>query len=356
VRLFDEHEQVVICHEPEAQLKAIIAIHDTTLGPALGGIRMWPYERDEDALWDVLRLARGMTYKNALAGLELGGGKTVVIGDPQNGKSELLLRALGRFVDSLGGRYLAAEDVGTSSEDAVVVARETPFITGLPRSAGGSGDPSPMTAWGVLCGMRAALREAGLSAGFEGVRVAVQGAGHVGSHLVRYLLEAGAVVTVADLHRGRVTPLVEQGATAADHATIHALDCEVFAPCALGAVINPDTVGALRCRVVAGAANNQLLDDAMGVALHERGIVYAPDFVVNAGGVINIADELHGGYDPVRARRSVERIEANLEAVFRRARADGGPPHRAASRLAEQRIAEARRARGDPVASLYKRP
>ena len=354
MRLFDEHEQVVICHEPEAGLRAIIAVHDTTLGPGLGGIRMWRYESDEAALTDVLRLSRGMTYKNAAAGLPLGGGKTVVMGDPLHDKSELLFRALGRFVDSLGGRYLAAEDVGTSTDDAVHVARETRFVTGLPCEMGGSGDPSPMTAWGVVCGMRAALREAGLGEGFDGVRVVVQGAGHVGAAVARHLLEAGAAVTVADIYPERVAPLQELGAAVTDPDGVHAVECDVFSPCALGAVIRPDTIDHLACRVVAGAANNQLLDGSMGDRLHARGIVYAPDFVINAGGVINIAEELGQPYDPERARHSVERIEANLTAVFERARSAGVPPHRAADLVAEERIAAARGSNGDPLRALYR--
>jgi leucine dehydrogenase len=352
LRLFTEHEQVVICHEPEAGLRALIAVHDTTLGPALGGIRMWTYESDEAALTDVLRLSRGMTYKNSAAGLPLGGGKTVVIGDPRTQKSELLFRALGRFIESLGGRYLAAEDVGTSTADAEIVACETRHITGLPVEKGGSGDPSPMTAWGVFCGMRAAIEEAGIGESFEGVRVAVQGAGHVGGDVVRHLLEAGAHVTVADLYADRIEPLVALGAEAGDRLTVHSLECDVYAPCALGAVIRPETVAELRCRVVAGAANNQLLDDAMGDALHNRGILYAPDFVINAGGVINIGEELGQPYDADRARTSVERIADTLRTVFARAKADGVPTHIAANRLAEERIADAHAADPDPLSGL----
>jgi leucine dehydrogenase len=354
VQLFHEHEQVVVCHEPEAGLRAIIAVHDTTLGPALGGIRMWRYDSDAAALTDVLRLARGMTYKNAAAGLDLGGGKTVVIGDPRSDKTELLFRALGRFVDSLGGRYLAAEDVGTSTADAELVALETRHITGLPFSRGGSGDPSPMTAWGVFCGMRAALAEAGLGEGLDGVRVAVQGAGHVGARLVAHLIDAGAKVTVADIYPERAEPLAALGAAVCDPDRIHAQECEVFAPCALGGVVRPDTVEALRCRVVAGAANNQLLDASMGEALHARGIVYAPDFVINAGGVINIGEELGRTYDPERARVAVERIGDTLAAVFARSRRDDIAPHLAADRLAEERIAAARADRPDAVAALYR--
>jgi leucine dehydrogenase len=354
VQLFQEHEQVVVCHEPEAGLRAIIAVHDTTLGPALGGIRMWRYDTDDAALTDALRLSRGMTYKNAVAGLHLGGGKTVLLGDPRTDKTHLLFRALGRFIDSLGGRYLAAEDVGTSTADAEIVALETEHITGLPVERGGSGDPSPMTAWGVFCGMRAALAEAGLGDELTGIRVAVQGAGHVGAGLVRHLLNAGALVTVADLYPERVSPLEELGATACPADSVHTQECDVFAPCALGAVIRPETVDALRCRVVAGAANNQLLDRSMGDALHARSIVYAPDFVINAGGVINIAEELGRPYDPDRARRSVERIADTLTAVFARSRSDNVAPNVAADRLAEERIAAARATRPDSVAALYR--
>jgi len=354
VQLFYEHEQVVVCHEPEAGLRAIIAVHDTTLGPALGGIRMWRYDADEAALTDVLRLSRGMTYKNAVAGLDLGGGKTVVLGDPRTDKTPLLFRALGRFVDSLGGRYLAAEDVGTSTDDAELVALETDHITGLPIARGGSGDPSPMTAWGVFCGMRAAAAEAGLGDDMRGIRVALQGAGHVGAGLVRHLLDAGAVVTVSDIYSERVGALVALGASACPPDEVHRQDCDIFAPCALGAVIRPETVGELRCRVVAGAANNQLLDGSMGDELHRRSIVYAPDFVINAGGVINIAEELGHPYDAERARASVERIAGTLRSVFERSRRDGIATHVAADRLAEERIAAARASRPDAVAALHR--
>ncbi len=345
VQLFGEHEQIVICHDPAAGLRAIIAVHNTVLGPGLGGIRMWPFASDEEALTDVLRLSRGMTYKNSLAGLPLGGGKTVVVGDSRTQKTPELFRALGRFIESLGGRYLAAEDVGTATEDAAEVAQETRYITGLPIELGGSGDPSPMTAWGVFVGMRAALREAGLDPGFAGVRVVVQGAGHVGAALTGHLLEAGADVTVADIHADRVEPLAALGARIADPATVHTLECDVLSPCALGATVRPETIGALRCRVIAGAANNQLQDGAMGDALAARGIVYAPDFAINAGGVINIGEELGRPYDAERAKQAVGRIERTLELVFERARSEGVPSHEAAEQLAEQRINDALRAR-----------
>jgi leucine dehydrogenase len=244
--------------------------------------------------------------------------------------------------------------VGTSTDDAELVALETDHITGLPTARGGSGDPSPMTAWGVFCGMRAAAAEAGLGDDLRGIRVAVQGAGHVGAGLVRHLLDAGADVTVSDIYPERVEALAELGAKACPPDEIHRQDCDVFAPCALGAVIRPETVGELRCRVVAGAANNQLLDSSMGDVLHSRSIVYAPDFVINAGGVINIAEELGRPYDAERARASVERIADTLTAVFERSRRDGIAPHVAADRLAEERIAAARASRPDAVAALHR--
>jgi leucine dehydrogenase len=345
VRLFADHEQVLVCQDRDAGLRAIIAVHDTTLGPGLGGIRMWTYSSDEAALTDVLRLSEGMTYKNALAGLDLGGGKTVVLGDPRRDKTPAMFQALGRFIDRLGGSYLAAEDVGTTTDDAEQVATRTRYITGLPVERGGSGDPSPMTAWGVFVGMRAALAEAGAGSGHEGIHVAIQGAGHVGGTLCGHLLDAGARVSVADIHPDRLEPLAARGAAVVAADEIHTVECDVFSPCALGAVIRPDTIGQLRCRVVAGAANNQLADLAMGDELKRREIVYAPDFAINAGGVINIGEELGGGgYDAERAKRSVERIEETLTAVFERARGEGVAPHRAAERMARERIAAARAA------------
>jgi len=344
VRLFHEHEQVTICHDEASGLRAIIAVHDTTLGPGLGGIRMWSYPSDEAALNDVLRLSEGMTYKNSLAGLDLGGGKTVVVGDPRLDKTPQKFRALGRFIDRLGGAYLAAEDVGTTTDDAEQVASQTRHVTGLPVDKGGSGDPSPMTAWGVVCGIRAALSEAGIGEGFEGVHVAVQGAGHVGADVARHLLAAGARVSVADLYQDRIDPILALGAEQVPAESVHELECDVFSPCALGAVIGPETIDRLRCRVIAGAANNQLADDSMGDQLAGRGILYAPDFAINAGGVINIGEELQGPYDAERAQRSVERIGDTLAAVFERARETGVSTHTAALAMARERIDAARSA------------
>jgi len=345
VRLFHEHEQVAICHDRDSGLRAIIAVHDTTLGPGLGGIRMWTYPSDDAALLDVLRLSEGMTYKNSLAGLPLGGGKTVVVGDPRTDKTPAKFVALGGFIDRLNGSYLAAEDVGTTTDDAELVATRTQYITGLPVARGGSGDPSPMTAWGVVCGIRAALAEArGGDGSLEGVHVAVQGLGHVGADVARHLLNAGARVTVADIYADRVGPLAELGAEEAPPDAVHAVECDVLSPCALGAGINGTTLPELRCRIIAGAANNQLADESMGDELQARGILYAPDFAINAGGVINIGEELQGPYDPDRARRSVERIGDTLAAVFERARETGVSTHTAALAMARERIDAARSA------------
>ena len=345
MRLFHEHEQVAICHDRDSGLRAIIAVHDTTLGPGLGGIRMWTYPSDDAALLDVLRLSEGMTYKNSLAGLPLGGGKTVVVGDPRTDKTPAKFVALGGFIDRLNGSYLAAEDVGTTTDDAELVATRTKHITGLPVARGGSGDPSPMTAWGVVCGIRAALAESREGdGGLEGVHVAVQGLGHVGADVARHLLEAGARVTVADIYADRVQPLAELGAEEAQPDAVHAVECDVFSPCALGAVVNGTTLPEMRCRIIAGAANNQLADETMGDELQARGILYAPDFAINAGGVINIGEELQGPYDAERAQRSVERIGDTLAAVFERARETGVSTHTAALAMARERIDAARSA------------
>jgi leucine dehydrogenase len=339
---FDEiaeqgHEQVVICHEPESGLRAIIAIHDTTLGPALGGIRQWPYRSDGEALWDVLRLARGMTYKAAVAGLDQGGGKTVVIA-PAGDSDEARFRALGRHIDTLGGRYIGAEDVGTSPREIEYVSRETPWVTGVDPAVGGSGDPSPLTAIGVYEGMRAACEVRFGSPDLAGRRVVVQGTGHVGEPLVRLLVDAGAQVEAGDLHRERVARLEEIGVTAVPLEGILERECDVLAPCALGAALNDESIPKLRCAVVCGAANNQLARIENGDQLLARDLVYAPDYVVNAGGIINIAEEFVG-YDPGRAEARVRRIYETTLGVLQRARSDGVSPARAADRIAEERIA-----------------
>lgn len=343
--LNDEYEEVVFFHDPPSGLRAIVAIHSTTLGPSLGGTRYFPFATEEEALHDVLRLARGMTYKAAVTGLDLGGGKAVIIGDPKRDKSEELLRTYGRFIDSLGGRYITAEDIGTSREDMDMVRRETRWVTGVSKRLGGSGDPSPVTAFGVLQGLKACAEEALRTSSLEGVRVVVQGVGKVGYSLVKHLSEAGAVVTVADVDVDAVARAVKEfGVETVEPDKAHAVECEIYAPCALGGVIRDDTLPNLKCKIVGGSANNQLERPEHGAALADLGILYAPDFVINAGGLINVADELIG-YDPERAMKGVEEIYRTLREVFRRARMDDVIPDEAAKRLAEERIRSVGRVR-----------
>jgi leucine dehydrogenase len=338
-----EHDQVVFCRDRAAGLFAIIAIHDRTLGPAVGGCRMWPYDSEAEAIRDVLRLSRGMTYKNAMAGLPLGGGKSVILGDPRRDKSEALLRAFGRFVEGLGGRYIAAEDVGFSVEDIEVVGRETGHVAGLESGGAASGDPSPFTAYGVLSGMRAAVEHRLARKSLEGVRVAVQGLGHVGVYLCRLLHEAGASLVVADVDAGRVRQVVaEVGARPVAADVIHAQDVDVFAPCALGAVLDDTTIPQLRVAVVAGAANNQLAEPAHAAMLAERGVLYAPDYVINAGGIINICGELSGDYDRERVRERVAAVYDTLMRVFRAADEEGRDTAAVADSMARAVLEKAR--------------
>lgn len=333
-----EHEQIVFCSDKSAHLKAIIAIHDTTLGPALGGTRMWPYANEDDALVDVLRLSRGMTYKAAAAGLNLGGGKAVIIGDPKTQKSEALFRAFGQFVNSLNGRYITAEDVGTGVKDMEYVFMETPWVTGIPQDMGGSGDPSPYTAHGVLMGIKAAAKWKLGSDSLRDVRVAVQGLGNVGSNLVRYLSEEGAKIVVADLDPAKVKACSEKyKVTVVDIDQILQQECEILAPCALGSVINDKTIGKLKCKIVAGGANNQLAEPRHGDQLSELGILYAPDFVVNAGGLMNVFVELEG-YSAGRSLDKTRHVYDSCIRVFEIAKRDGIGTHKAADRMAEERI------------------
>lgn len=343
-QLGGEFEEVVFLHDPPTGLRAIVAVHSTVLGPALGGTRCHPFAGDDEALADVLRLARAMTYKAAAAGLDLGGGKAVIIGDPRTVKSERLLRTYGRFIEDLGGRYITAEDVGTSQADMDVIRRETRHAGGASESLGGSGDPSVLTAYGIYLGMRAAAQEAWGDPSLAGKRVAIQGVGKVGSGLIGHLQEAGASVVVADVDASSVQHVADEyGVEAVAADAIHATPCDVFSPCALGGAMNDRTIPELRCGVVCGAANNQLERPEHAAALATRGIVYAPDYVVNAGGITNISEEFRpGGYDPRRARRSVERIEGNLTRVFAAARDRGITPAEAADRLAEERLAAGR--------------
>ncbi|CAN5119095.1 branched-chain amino acid dehydrogenase [soil metagenome] len=341
----DEFEEVVFFHDPPTGLRAIVAIHSTTLGPALGGTRFYPFATDMDALHDVLRLARGMTYKAAAAGLDLGGGKAVIIGDPKRIKSEELLRAYGRFIDTLGGRYITAEDIGTTRDDMDMLRRETRYVTGVAPELGGSGDPSPVTAFGVFLGLRACAEEAWQEHSLSGRTVAVQGVGKVGYHLVKLLVEAGAKVIAADVDVDAVARVVRDfGVETAEPEKVHAVECDVFAPCAMGAVVRDDTIPELKCRVVAGSANNQLERIEHGEALADAGILYAPDFVINAGGLINVADELHG-YDAKRAETSVQGIYRTLREVFRISREQRITTSSAANRFAEERIKKIGRVR-----------
>jgi valine dehydrogenase (NAD+) len=341
-RIGQEYEQLTWCHDPATGLRAIIAIHSTALGPALGGTRYYPYDSEDAALEDVLRLARGMTYKSALAGLDLGGGKAVIIGDPARDKTEALLRVYGRFVDSLAGRYVTAEDVGTTQADMDVIWKETACVTGISPYLGGAGDPSEATAWGVYWAMRAvAAHLDGLGQperDLEGLRIVVAGVGKVGSALVHLLVEAGASVVVSDTNPDAVERLVDQfKIEVVDADAAHSVECDLLAPCALGASLNDLSTPQLACQAVVGSANNQLAHPGVAAALAARGICYAPDFVVNAGGVIHIADGLTG-HHPERAAAAVRRIGATTGAVLRRADELASTTVAAAEALAEQRI------------------
>lgn len=333
------HEEVVFCHNKEAGLRAIIAIHNTALGPALGGLRMWPYETEDEALADVLRLARGMTYKSAVAGLNLGGGKAVILGDPKTDKTEVLFRALGRFIDSLNGRYITAEDVGTDVNDMEIVFQETDHVVGVHQIHGGSGDPSPFTAYGVLQAMRASLRRRYGKEDLGEHSYAVQGVGHVGYHVVRLLREEGAKCFVCDVDPEKVDRAVaELGAEAVSPEEIYDVDADVFSPSALGAVISEETIPRLRCQIIAGAANNQLADEGCGDEIDRRGILYAPDYAANAGGLMNVSIELEG-YSQERAIRMTRTIYYNVGRIFEIAERDRIPTWKAADRMAEERIA-----------------
>ncbi len=335
-----DHEEVLFCQDRTTGLRAIIAVHDTTLGPALGGTRMWPYATEAEALNDVLRLSRGMTYKSALAGLDLGGGKAVIIGDARTDKTEALFRRFGQFVHSLNGRYITAEDVGMSTTEMVNIRKETPYVAGLPEEMGGSGDPSPVTAYGVFCGMKAAARTAYGTDDLRGRIIAIQGAGNVGRHLVDHLLKEGAVVYLTDIHDEKLA------AIKAEHSAvnivkpdaIYDLDMDIYSPCALGATVNDETLAKLKCSVIAGAANNQLADEKKhGPAVMQRGILYAPDFLINAGGIINCAWE-RKGYNRKAALNQTEGIYNTALAIFRRSQEERIPTYLAANQAAEQRV------------------
>jgi leucine dehydrogenase len=335
-----DHEQILFCNDAATGLRAIIAVHDTTLGPALGGTRMWPYASEADALEDVLRLSRGMTYKSALAGLDLGGGKAVIIGDARTQKTEAMFRRFGRFVESLNGRYITAEDVGMSVTEMVNIRKETRNVVGLPVSMGGSGDPSPVTAYGVFCGMKAAAKMAYGSDDLQKRKVAIQGGGNVGKYLVGHLLKEGATVYLTDIHDDKLA------AIKAEHPAVQlvkpdeviGLNVDIYAPCALGATVNDKTLPELKCSIIAGSANNQLANEEVhGRALMEKGILYAPDFLINAGGIINCAWERRG-YDKQAALSQTEEIYNTALRIFQRSRDEKIPTYLAANQAAEQRI------------------
>ncbi|HEX5540661.1 MAG TPA: Glu/Leu/Phe/Val dehydrogenase dimerization domain-containing protein [Micromonospora sp.] len=341
------HEQVVYCHDKQTGLKAIIGIYSTALGPALGGTRFYPYATEDDALHDVLDLSRGMAYKNALAGLDLGGGKAVIWGDPDQIKNEALLRAYGRFVESLRGRYYTACDVGTYVADMDIVARETRYVVGRSVEHGGAGDSSILTAWGVFQGMRAAAEHAWGTTTLAGRRVGVAGLGKVGRHLIGHLLDDGAHIVAADVNEKALVwarqthPEVD---LVLDPAALVSSDLDVYAPCALGGALNDEAVPALRAKVVVGSANNQLAHPGIEKLLAERGVLYAPDYVVNSGGVIQVADEVEG-FNFERAKLRATQIFDTTREILRLAEEEGVPPAQAADRLAERRMAEVGRLR-----------
>ena len=334
------HEQVVYGYDEATGLKAIIAIHNTVLGPGMGGTRMWNYASDQNALTDVLRLSRGMTFKNALAGLNIGGGKAVIIGDVRKLKNEALMRRFGRFVDSLGGRYITAEDVNMTSRDMEYVGMETPNVVGLPESMGGSGDPSPVTAYGTYMGMKASAKKAYGSDSLKGKKVSVQGVGHVGSYLVGHLVKEGAEVFISDISEEKLKNVSKEfGATVVNQDKVYDLDVDIYAPCALGATLNEDTIPKLKCDIVAGAANNQLAEEKIHAqALIKRGIIYAPDFLINAGGIINVYMEYLGNYNRDAAYNQTEKIYDTCLSIFEKSEKSGISTQAAAMKLALKRI------------------
>ncbi|TVP50950.1 MAG: Glu/Leu/Phe/Val dehydrogenase [Mongoliibacter sp.] len=333
------HEQLVICYDEPTGLKAIIGIHNTVLGPALGGTRMWNYGSEAEAITDVLRLSRGMTFKAAISGLNLGGGKAVIIGDPKL-KNEAYLRRFGRFINSLGGRYITAEDVNMKTSDMEYIAMETKYVTGLPEVKGGGGDPSPVTAYGTYLGMKSAAKKAYGSDSLTGKKIAVQGIGQVGKYLVEHLIKEKAEVFITDIFEDRLKKVAkETGATVVDPGMIYDLDMDIYAPCALGATINDQTIDRLKCQVIAGAANNQLQDEEKhGKALLDRGIVYAPDFLINAGGLINVYAEYVGGYNRELTYLHADKIYDICAAILDKSENENIPAQQAAIELAWSRI------------------
>ncbi len=335
-----EHEQVVFCHDKATGLKAIVAIHNTVLGPAVGGTRMWNYASEEEALHDALRLSRGMTFKSAIAGLNIGGGKAVIIGDAKKIKNEVLMRRFGKFVNGLGGRYWTAEDVNMSTRDMEYIRMETPYVTGVPESMGGGGDPSPVTAFGVFMGMKATARKVYGSDSLKGKKVSVQGAGNVATYLMEHLAKEGAKIFVCDLHEEKLKYAADNfGATVVPVDDIYGLDVDIYSPCALGATINDKTIGQLKCAIIAGGANNQLAEELRhGRELIKKGIVYAPDFLINGGGITNVYYEQIGNYNREVVYQQTERIYETTLRVLDVADEKGITPQESAMEIAINRI------------------
>lgn len=334
-----EHEKIVFCQDKATGLKAIIAIHNTVLGPGLGGTRMWSYQHEHEAIRDVLRLSRGMTYKASVAGLNLGGAKAVIIGNANTQKSEALMRKFGRFVENLNGKYITAEDVGTTTRDMEYIKMETDSVVGLPEIMGGGGDPSPVTAYGTYMGIKASAKQAWGNDSLAGKKIAVQGTGKVGMHLIEHLHKEGAIIYASDINQASLKEAADNyGATIVKGDEIYNLDVDVFAPCALGAILNDATIPNLKCSVVAGAANNQLEDEKIhGDMIKARGIVYAPDFVINAGGLINVYSE-YTGYIREQAFSQTENIYNTLLSIYKTAGEQSINNQEAAIVLAEKRI------------------
>lgn len=341
------HEQFSVYTDPDVGLRAFIAIHDTTLGPALGGVRVWPYATEDEAIMDALRLGRAMTYKSAAAGLPFGGGKAVIMADPRGDKTEALMRSFGRFVNTLGGRYLTTGDVGTSSMDLEWIAQETTYVTGLPLSQGGSGDTSRMTGYGIFQGMKACAKEIWGNDSLEGRKIALQGLGHVAEAVIHHLLEEKASLVATDINEDTLRKSRTLGGNIEIVAPqeIYDVECDILSPCALGGVLNSDTIPRLKCKVICGGANNQLLGEDDGDALKSQGILYAPDYIVNAGGVINISFEVGNTYNEVAAREKTARIYDTMQQIIATANNQKITTVQAANRLAENRIEQARRIR-----------
>ena len=332
------HEQLVICNDAEVGLKAVIAIHDTTLGPACGGLRIWPYESEQEAIQDALRLSRAMTYKSAAADLPLGGGKAVLIADSHTQKTEALLRSYGRFVETLGGRYLTTTDVGSTGRDLEYVRQETAHVVGLPTTAGGSGDTSVMTGLGIYMGMKACARQIWGGESLAGKKVAMQGFGKVATYTAHHLLKEDAHLVVTDVYEEALDRARDMGIAVVAADKIYDQDCDIFSPCALGGIINQETIPRLKAQMVAGGANNQLAAEEDGEELHRRGILYAPDYILNSGGIINVSAEIGGPYNADRAREKTERIYEIMGRVIEISQSQEIPTSLAADRLAEQRL------------------